>query len=355
MGGRPELPGDRPWCTVLAGLYKHIYRGGDDVAHCPPHTLGSWDCQERIEVLHRWSRLSSMRSGWRGASQPRRRSRSSSRRCFQTPAWGNREGCSCGSSPCMPSRCHCGATVSPNANTMPKLALAVNVPSHAQSSDSSGGMAWASLDDEDVWDDDFQSPHTPVCHVVWRENSSHRELIDGKREALRGSPGWQTGYQVDIGEEETTLETINPTWRTTCWLQLAVQGISDDKVPWYKLVIPLTVGTEGTTLSLAKCLLTVWRWSVKVLGWDICPPIPTALNDGQFMTKEEVSEGIDEPLWFMAHSHALQQVGKAACRWKWEWLVGKTPEVRVSPLVHTFWEETGMDLTMACVKLGAHP
>ena len=31
--------------------------------------------------------------------------------------------------------------------------------------------------------------------------------------------------------------------------------------------------------------------------------------------------------------------------------MGKTPEVRVSPLVHTFWEETGVDLNMACVKL----
>ena len=51
VGLQPELPGDCPWCMVLAGLHKHIYRGCDDVAHCPPHTLGSWDCQEWIEVL----------------------------------------------------------------------------------------------------------------------------------------------------------------------------------------------------------------------------------------------------------------------------------------------------------------
>ena len=67
------------------------------------------------------------------------------------------------------------------------------------------------------------------------------------------------------------LETIDPTWKTTCWLQLVVQNISDDEVPWYELVIPLTVGAEGTALSLAKLLLTAWRWSIKVLGWDICP------------------------------------------------------------------------------------
>ena len=78
VGRRPKLPGDHPWCTVLAGLYKHIYRGHDDVAHCPPHTLGSWDWQESIEVLHRGGRLSSMQSGQRRAFQARRRSRSSS-------------------------------------------------------------------------------------------------------------------------------------------------------------------------------------------------------------------------------------------------------------------------------------
>ena len=60
VGTWPELPGDHPWCTVLAGLHKHIYRGRDDMAHCLLHTLGSWDCQERIEVLCRGGRLSSM-------------------------------------------------------------------------------------------------------------------------------------------------------------------------------------------------------------------------------------------------------------------------------------------------------
>ena len=47
-----ELPGNCPWCTVLASLYKHIYRGHKDAAHCPPYMLASWDCHERVEVLH---------------------------------------------------------------------------------------------------------------------------------------------------------------------------------------------------------------------------------------------------------------------------------------------------------------
>ena len=59
VGTWSKLPGDHPWCMVLASLHKHIYRGRDDVAHCPPHTLGSWNCQERIEGLHRGGRFSS--------------------------------------------------------------------------------------------------------------------------------------------------------------------------------------------------------------------------------------------------------------------------------------------------------
>ena len=147
------------------------------------------------------------------------------------------------------------------------------------------------------------------------------------------------------------LETIDPIWRTTHWLQLAVQSISDDEVPWYEFIIHLTVGTEGTALSLAKCLLMVWQWSIKVQGQDVCLPTLTALNIGQFMTREEVLEGVDEPLWFVAYSCTLQQVGEVAHGWKWEWPVGKMPEVRVSPLVHVFWEETGIKLTAACIKL----
>ena len=177
---------------------------------------------------------------------------------------------------------------------MPKLALAVNIPSYAWSSHSCGGMAWASLDDEDAWEDDFQTPHTPVCHVVQWDGGSRGEPATGRMETSRGSPSWQPCYQVDIGEE-AMLESINPTWRATCWLQLVVQGIVVDEVPWYELVIPLTLGVEGAALSLAKHLLVVWRWSIKVRGEDVCLPAPTVLNIGQFMTKKEVAESIGEP------------------------------------------------------------
>ena len=151
------------------------------------------------------------------------------------------------------------------------------------------------------------------------------------------------------------LESIDPHWRATRWLQMMVQGIAKEEVPWYELVLLLTSGVEGTALSLAKCLLVAWRWSIKVRGESVCPPAPTVLKIGQFMTEGEVAEGVLEPHWFMAYSHMLQWVGKAACGWKWVWPVREALEVKVFPLVHAFWEETGADLTMACIKLCWEP
>ena len=212
--------------------------------------------------------------------------------------------------PCTPSRCYWRVAVSPNVSTTPKMASEVNIPSYA-------------------------SPVTPVrgwCGppwmrtMLWRMTSRcciHQSAAwcSGRMMAadvsLRGglnppeeAPGRE--YQVDIGEEEETLETIDPTWRTTHWLQLVVQGILDDEVPWAECVIPLTVGTKESAVSLAKCLLAIWRWSIKVQGWDVCPPALTALNIGQFMTWEEVLENVDTSLWLMAYSHTLQRVGEAA-------------------------------------------
>ena len=200
---------------------------------------------------------------------------------------------------------------SPNVSTMPKVALVVNIPSHAQSSQSSEGTAQASLNEDEALEDDFQTLHTPVCCVMWWEDDGHRCSAEGRQESSRGSPGQRTAYQVDIGEEGDMLEMVNPTWRTTRWLHLAVQGISDDEVSWHELIIPLMVGTEGAALLLAKGLLTIWQWSIKVQGWDVCLPTVTALNIGQFMTWEEVLENVDDSLWFAAYSCTLQRVGEA--------------------------------------------
>ena len=41
VGLWPKLLGNHPWCTVLAGLQRHICRGFNDAAHCPPQMLSS--------------------------------------------------------------------------------------------------------------------------------------------------------------------------------------------------------------------------------------------------------------------------------------------------------------------------
>ena len=51
IGSRAQLPGNHQWCTVLVGIFKHIYRGCSDAAHCLPYMLALWDCQQRTEVL----------------------------------------------------------------------------------------------------------------------------------------------------------------------------------------------------------------------------------------------------------------------------------------------------------------
>ena len=95
--------------------------------------------------------------------------------------------------------------------------------------------------------------------------------------------------QVDSGEEEpNTLEEIDPHWRATQWLQVAIQDITNEEVPWNELLTLLTSGLEGVAMSLAKHLVTVWHWNLKVQGEGECPPAPSVLNIGQFIMDEEV-------------------------------------------------------------------
>ena len=104
-------------------------------------------------------------------------------------------------------------------------------------------------------------------------------------------------------------------------------------------------------LSLAKCLLAVWWWSVRVQGQDICPPTPTVLNIGQFMMWDEMKGEVDNSLWVEAYSHTLQRVREAIHGWHWQWPKGKVWEVAVSPLVRVFWDEAGIEPTASCTRL----
>ena len=157
-------------------------------------------------------------------------------------------------------------------------------------------------------------------------------------EAYRGSPAWQLIVQVDIGKEEPEiLEEINPHWRAMQWLQVAIQGITDEEVPWHELVAPLRSGVEGTAMSLAKHLVAAWWWNIKVQG------------------EGEHGWGVGEPHWFMAYSCMLQWVSKVACGRKWEWPRREALEIKASQLVCAFWCEADVDLTMASVKLCWEP
>ena len=108
---------------------------------------------------------------------------------------------------------------------------------------------------------------------------------------------------------------------------------------------------KGTAPSLAKHLLTVWQWSARVQGWDICLPALTVLNIEQFMMRDEVQGDVDDSLWFDTYSHILQRVREAMHGRQWQWPKGKVREIKVSPLVRAFWEATSIELATSCTRL----
>ena len=206
----------------------------------------------------------------------------------------------------------------------PKVASAVNVPPHARSSHSGEGTTLTLLDQEEVLEDDFQMQHTPVHHVRQHGDSGSEASGGEGPKCTRGNPVQQTVYHLDIGEkEEEMLETVDPSWQTTRWLQLVVQGISNDKVPWYECITPLTSGAEGVVLLLTRHLLAFWWWSLRVQGRNVCPPAPMVLNIGQLMMWDEVRGEMDNTLWFEVYSCALQRVGEAVSSRRWRWPKGK--------------------------------
>ena len=63
--------------------------------------------------------------------------------------------------------------------------------------------------------------------------------------------------------------------------------------------------------------------------------------------EEKVVEKVGEPHWYITYSCVF----KAVTRRKWAWLAKEGLEVKISLLVLTFWRETGVDLTLASLKL----
>ena len=125
---------------MLVGTFKHIYRGCNDAAHCPPYTLPLLGCQQRTEALPQEGRQGTVQSSHKNAPRARkRRSRSRSRCCSRMLSHRDWSRYSCCSPPNTPPRCHFGEPLSPSSNTTPKLSPAVNVPAYTQSSCSVGG------------------------------------------------------------------------------------------------------------------------------------------------------------------------------------------------------------------------
>ena len=226
----------------------------------------------------------------------------------------------------------------------------MSVRAYARSSHSAGGVAQASLDDDEDWEEDFQTPHPPIHCVVRQEEGSQGEPTIEQMEASRGSLAWWLVARVDIGEEEPeTLEEIDPHWRAQQWLQVATQGIRDEEALWHELLTPLTSGAEDMAKALTKHLVTVWQWNIRVQGEGMCPPTPSILNIGQFLTDEEAEEGVGEPHWFVAYSRMLHSVGEAAHGRKWE-AQRDALKIKASLLVHAFWCNTDIDLIMVSIK-----
>ena len=159
VGSHPELPGECQWCTVLAGIFKHINKGCDETAHCPPYTLVC-DCQQRTEVVcekHRQNATCCRHNdGQRARGQ---RSRSGSRCHSKTPSQKGWMRYTCGSPPnTLPLRYHCvGELFSPSLDTTPKLSLTVSVLAYARPRWMMTKMGKRTF-----------RPHTPLC-AMWSD------------------------------------------------------------------------------------------------------------------------------------------------------------------------------------------
>ena len=62
----------------------------------------------------------------------------------------------------------------------------MNILAYARSSRSAGWMAWASLEDDEVGEDDFQTQHTPVHCMVRRDGGGCGEPAMERMEAFGG-------------------------------------------------------------------------------------------------------------------------------------------------------------------------
>ena len=170
-------------------------------------------------------------------------------------------------------------------------------------------------------------------------------------EASGGSPTWQSFVQVDTGEQEPETLEIDPHWRATRWLQVAIQGIVDEEVPWYELVTPLTSGDQG--------------WREWFCPW---PSILLLCGSGTSSCMGRMTAHLLRPssilvslLWMRKQqgaweSHTGLWPTPVHCSGWARWPMGDDGSGQGGkPWSPAFWHKTGMDLTVASIKLCWEP
>ena len=227
--------------------------------------MASWDCQQRTDVV---CEQNTTCGGHDGGHRARGQGSRNGFRCHsKTPSQKGWTRFTRGSPPntLLLRYPRAGELFSPSLDTTLRLSSAVSILAHARSSCSAEGVAQASLDDDKDWEEDFQTPHTLMHHVVRKEEGGQGKPAAEQMEASGGSPAWWVMASIDISKEEPeTLGEIDANWKAKWWLEVAAQGIGDEEVPWHNLLTLLTSGAEDTTKTLAKCLVPTWRWNIKV-------------------------------------------------------------------------------------------
>ena len=147
-------------------------------------------------------------------------------------------GYSCCSPPNMPPRCHSkGEPFSPSLNITPKLSSAVSIPAYARSSHSAGGVAQASLDDDEDWEEDFQTPHTPYVTSLGEKRVAKANWLPSEWRP----PGevWHGGWLPEWASERRSLRS---------WRRSTPTGGHSDGCKWLPKVLGMR-RSRGTNCS----------------------------------------------------------------------------------------------------------
>ena len=73
-----------------------------------------------------------------------------------------------------------------------------------------------------------------------------------------------------------------PMWEVTNWLEVHVEALREEDVPWLQLVVLLMDANAPGAWELAKHFLAMWQWMVELATTNFCLPALTMLNIGQF-------------------------------------------------------------------------